>query len=177
MTAEQRLIHGVLAVGGSLSVHALVYAVFVTGNGVSGHRSTDGLSAIAISGILGTVALAIGRSALRRGAVDVVLFTRLMPAQLGLFAGQELLEGLGAGASLGSLVAAPTFITGLALQPLVAGLLVALARGARRVGAQLEAQLPTPAPAGAAMPWQPIPVLAVAAAHRHDQVRTRAPPG
>lgn len=177
MNGEQRLLHGVLAVGGSLLVHALVYAAFTAGGGVSGHGNTDGILAIAFSGVLAIAALAVGRAALRRGGCGRVRLVPLMLSQVGLFAGQELFEGLGSGAGLLSTVGAPTFVVGLALQPLVAWMLTALVRGAQRFGDSLAIVGATPRGMGGGLVWSPAVVPTFVSPDVSPRRRTRAPPG
>jgi hypothetical protein len=107
--------------------------------------------------LFAVVGVVIVRAAVSNGSVVTITVGRLALLQAALFVAQELVEAIGSGATAAASLTATPVLVGLAIQPLVALLLLTLVRHAERLGAGLAAHRPPVRPAGPDLLWRTIP--------------------
>lgn len=156
--------------------HERAHVLHDTGHGYFSIATWAALGAGALAVVVVVAKGAASQSRGSRGTRAVPRFGALTVWQGCLFLAAEVAERLAAGAPLGEMVHGREVLLGLAVQVLVAALVVLVLGGTALVSARIAAALRRPRPMAAchtALPWsQTSPALAV----RPAGTRSRAPP-
>lgn len=176
MGTESRLANGVLATTGATICHAIAYGLLSVGVGFTGHAATDAIFTLLLSLVFAVFGMVVVRAAVSRGSLVTIGVVQLALLQAAMFVAQELVEGIGSGAGLAATLTALPVLVGVALQPIVAFVLLFLVRRAERLGEGLATRVAAVPPTGAGWLWNPVPSLVPCRIDARHLLGSRAPP-